>query len=267
MNMQEFLAEHDTEYQAEQKSIASVSGEATAVLRKHFPIEDSNLNAPQVLAACVELFDLEDSKDAGQLYLEWLVEHYVGRKVAANMDDIKMVVEALKAAGFTEDSPYHHNDGDNKLFYIPHEEKLIFCTESQNTRYIFILFANRLDVRRYYDEYVFDCEKDDWKRKEEKVYTEKGIREAISQASWLTDCWSDCVPGSKYPQRPSLRYFKHRDFDPRYNDCRDIGYVLSYENLMSPRADGAIFYYPDVKTAFFYLRCAVKDAVAGFNGG
>jgi hypothetical protein len=260
MDIQKFLAEHDAEYKLEQEKLAAACKEATAVFEKHYPNEQGNLNAPVALAACVELFDLEDPKDAGQLYLEWLVEHYIGRKVAKNIDDIKLVVEALKTAGFTEDNPYDYNDSDNRLFYIPHKEYLIFCAESQNTRYIYILSGNRLHIRRYYDEYDFDGEKDKWEKEEEEFYTKKGIRAAIANSFWLNTQWSDCIAtDNHYPHRPSLQHFKDCDFDPRYKDCRDIGYVLTYENLMGSRVDRAIFHYMEIKHAFFQLRVAVGE--------
>jgi hypothetical protein len=251
--------------------------EAAAVFRKYFPADQKvttdgpgNLYAPSVLAACVELFDIGDHKDAGQLYLEWLIEHYVGRKVAANIDDVKTIVEALKAESYTEDNPYVFNDLDNRLFHIPHENKFIFCAESQNTRYIYILaslYGDRvLHIRRYYDEYDFDGEKDEWTHRIESEYAENGIREAIAQASLLAKEWSDCVVGCNYPDRPSLQYFKDCNFKPRYGDCRDIGYVLSYTNTLEPRADGAIFRYMDVKMAFFELRGAILEVKTGFDG-
>lgn len=264
-SLSQLLAKYDKTEQERQEKLATACKEATAVFRKHFPGDNGNLDAPIVLAACVELFDLDNHKDAGQLYLEWLVEHYVGRKVAANLDDVKMIVEALKTNSYTQDSPYVFNDCDNQLFYIPHE-KLIFCIESQNTRYIYILHNNKLHIRRYYDEYDFDGEKDEWAHREEEAYKKKGIHEAIANAGWLTEQWSDCVSDNDYPERPSLQYFKDCDFNPQYGDCRDIGYVLSYEDLMSPRADRALFNYIDVKMAFFYLRQAVGEVETEFEG-
>ena len=239
-------------------AIVAACDEARAVFKKHFPMAELNLNAPGVLASCIELFDIEDPKDAGQLYLEWVVEHFVGRKVRANIEDVKKVVETLKEKGFTEDNPHVFNDMDNTLFYIPHETKLIFCSTSQNTRYIYILDGHKFHVRRYYAEYN-TLDDDDWRREEEESYKEKGIQKAIANAFWLAEEWSDCLPGSTYPVRPSLQYFKDCDFKPQYGDCRDIGYVLSYGGLIGhPRVDRAIFFYSEIKPAFFALRIAVE---------
>lgn len=252
----------DAEQRREKERIKTACSEAVAVFQKHFPTENGNLDAPIALAACVELFDISDSKNAGQLYLEWLVEHYVGRKVAANIDDVKKVVEALKNGEFTKDDPYVFNDMDNTLFYIPHETKLIFCSTSQDTRYIYMLEENilgpKFHVRRYYAEYDA-LDDDDWRREKEAEYHKNGILEAITNAFWLGEEWSDCLPGNIYPVRPSLQYFKDCGFAPQYGDCRDIGYVLSSTDHRNPRADAALFRYPEIKMAFFNLRIAVEE--------
>lgn len=270
MNFGDVLTAYDRKVQRREQRIKAAEEAAVSAISEYFPEGKSNLDAPQILAACIELFDLGDKKDAGQLYLEWAVEHFVGRKVQANLEDIKAVYEALKAGGYTEKDYYEFNDMDNRLFYIPHRSKMIFCAESQNNRFIYILETKyggvEFHIRRYYDEYHFDGAKDKWQRRDEKVYHEKGIHEAIANASWLSEHWSDCVEGNQYPDRPSLQYFKDRNFDPRYGDCRDIGYVLSYGEFTEPKADRAIFYYPEVKMAFFDLRCAVEQASSGFEG-
>lgn len=265
MDIHQFLAKHDIDFRKREEIVASASKEATAVFKKYFPGDKDNLEAPRVLAACLELFDLEDPKNAGQLYLEWLVEHYVGQKVAANIDDVKTIVEALKAKGFTEDNTYDYNDCDNRLFYIPHKEKLIFCVETQNTRYIYILDGRKLHIRRYYDEYDFE-DKNDWQRKEAVAYNQKGIGHAIKNAFWLNEQWSDCIAENSYPRRLSLQYFKNCNFNLEYGDCRDVGYVLSFENLFSPRADRAAYYYAEIKSAFLQLRCAVYEVCLGLGG-
>jgi hypothetical protein len=258
------LADYNEEARQERDNLAKATEEAVAVFKKHFPEKRGNLTAPQVLAACIEKFDLSDPKNAGQLYLEWAVEHYVGRKVEANLDDIRALVTWLQQGGFTEDNPYRYNDGDYKLFQIPHDSLLIFCAEGQTPRYIYILEYNeilgssKLHVRQYYDDYD-ELDADSWRRDEEKKYTEGGIRMAIKRAFWLSEEWSDCIEGNSYPVRPSLKYFKDRCFKPKYGDGRDIGYVLSYDNFIRPKADSAIHFYPELKSAFFMMRCAVEE--------
>ena len=264
----------ETRLETQAVRIVAACNEAVSVFKKHFPENDSHLEAPIALAACLEVFDIGDPKDAGQLYLEWTLEHYVGRKVKANIDVIKMTVASLKKADYTEDNPYYWNDGDNKLFYIPHDEFLIFCAESQNTNYVYLLIpgtvivgepeyfqvmGDKFHIRRYYDVYDPD-EKDKWDLEEAEKYTKGGILAAIISSDWLSQRWSDCLPGNKYPCRPSLAYFKERGFKFQYSDCRDIGYVLSYgATLGAPRAERALSCFPDIRTAFFDMRCAAKQ--------
>ncbi len=278
MNSPDWLIAWENKTAERKVRLEAACSEAVGVFEKRFPKNDAHLEAPIALAACLEVFDLEDHKDAGQLYLEWLVEHYVGRKVKANIDDIKAVVAGLKKAGYAEDNPYRWNDGDNKLFYIPHEEGLIFCAESQNTNYIYLLYPasntegmpeyfaeqDRFHIRRYYD--VYEPDKQDKQNSEEAAkYKKGGITTAIVNSDWLSQRWSDCLPNNRWPRRPSLAYLKAQNFSFRYSDCRDMGYVLSYEKLKTPKAERALDYFPDVRTAFFEMRCAVEQVEDNFE--
>ena len=214
----EFLA-NDPESSSRAKLVSEATKDATAVFQKHFPNEKHNLEAPEVLAACLEMFDIGDTKDAGQLYLEWLVEHYVGRKVAANLNDVKTIVEALKVKGFIGDNAYH--SGSKRLFYIPHPDKLIFCAEAPGRQFIYILttdtFHPKFHIRQYYAWHV------------------------------------------QSRRRPSLQYFEDCDFNPCCDDCENHGYVLYYEDLICPRAHGAIYNYSAIKLAFLQLRGVVGE--------
>jgi len=86
-------------------------------------------------------------------------------------------------------------------------------------------------------------------------------------ASWLGDSYSDCVLNNQYPRRPDLQYFKYKNFEPRYGDCRDRGYVLSTERGRYKSSDRALSYYLEIKRAFSHLRCALEkvESMAGDN--
>ena len=255
-----FMAER----RAEQEKLDAACEETRAVFRKHFPSGAHNGGAPVALAACAELFPCDDSREMRQLYVEWMMEHFAGRKVLANFEDFNTLYASLVEAGFTEDSPYNHNDGDNNLFYIPHESNKIVCITTQGRRYFYMQGCYRFHVRRYYDEYNFDGPKDKWDLEAEASFKEEGILKAIAKSEDLL-WWSDCVPGNLYPQRPSLRFFKDLNFEMAYKDCRDIGYVATYCDLGEPRVDRAIENYPELSLSFFYLRHAIKGAEGGFT--
>lgn len=246
------------ELQAEEDAIEHTTETLSALLLEAYPTKGDTLRVSEVLANLIALYDIDDKDDAGQLYLEWTVEKYVGAKVMANLDAIRFIVKTLKEYGYTEDNQYEYNDLDNHLFYIPDDEREIFCATSQNTRYIYILKGDKLHIRRYWDQYPFDSG-DDWRQKEEVAYNEKGIVHAIKMVSWLNDSYSDCLLNNQYPRRPDLQYFKNRNFDFRYNDCRDIGYVLSTERGRQRSADRALYYYSEIKRAFLDLRCALGE--------
>lgn len=260
------LADYCEKTRLEEERLEAATKEAVAVFQKHFPDADNaNLDAPLVLAACLEEFDIEDPQDAGQLYFEWLGEHYVGRKVRANLEDIETLGDALEAKGFTEDTPFE-TGCDYQAFRIPHEDKLVFCIKSQSLRYVYILEkcpeSGRVlgfSIRRYYDEYDFDGEKDKWQQRQEAAYVKGGIRKALAESSHLSERYSDCVKGAEYPQRPSLQYFKDRDFEPD-RACFDIGHVLDFFGILrQPRAKDALYHYGDVQMAFSLLRYMVRE--------
>ena len=125
--------------------------------------------------------------------------------------------------------------------------------------------GDRFHIRRYYDVYDPD-EQDKWDGEEATKYKKGGIVTAISNSDWLCERWSDCIPGNRYPCRPSLTYFKDRNFSFEYSDCRDIGYVLSYEVILAPRAERALDFFPDVRAAFLNMRCAVGEVEDNFEG-
>ena len=260
------LADYDEKARLEKEKLEAATEEAVAVFKKHFPNGDeAHLGAPVALAACLELFDIEDPKDAGQLYFEWLANHYVGRKVKANLEDIETLGGILEDKGFTEAAPFEFGC-DHKVFRIPHEDKLVFCIESQSLRYLYIFdprlmpsMNGNLCIRRYYDEYDFDGKKDRWAREEMEAYTEGGIRKAIAESSHLGEWFSDCVEGAEYPQRPSLQYFKDRDFEPD-RACFDIGHVLDFFGILhKPQVKDALYHYGDVHMAFSLLRYMFRE--------
>jgi len=234
-----FKDDYLAKYLAEDEAVEAACAEIKAVFAKHFPPDDPSLKAPLALAVCAELYPCDDKLEIRQLYVEWMLEHFAGRKVKANLPGFEKLYDAMVEAGLTEDEPYNHNDGDNNLFYIPHETAKIVCITTQSKRYLYMQEFRRFHVRRFYDEYDFEGKKDKHRLKYEAKFNRDGVQRAIAESDDLL-WWSDCVPGCQYPQRPSLQWFKDHDFNMTYNDGRDIGYVATYCDLVEPRVDWAI---------------------------
>lgn len=243
-----------------------------AVCEKHFPEGTRNLDAPEMLATAIDYFKLGDEpKNGCPLYLEWTAEAFVGQKLLENLDDILAVHTMLVKYGCDDNQhrQYEWNDGDNNLFYIPtgDETKKVWCATSQNTRYMFImncvaeLGVTQIHVRRYWDPIKEPHDK--WDRKEREEYHEKGYPLAVKNADWLKQYFSDNLLGNQYVDRPDLQWWKEHKYDPQYGDCRDRGYVMSMRVATlgygeRARVDRAIYFMPDIKTAFFEVRCALS---------
>ena len=241
-----------------------------AVCKKHFPDDGNNLDAPEMLAEAISYFDLGDEpKNGCTLYLEWTAEAFVGQKLLDNIDDMLTIHNTLVEHKCTEDSPHDWNDGENRLFYISVDGKKVWCATSQNTRYVFIMGWNEIlgvtdiHVRRYWDS--VEPVTDKWEMKDRAKYNEQGFELAVKNADWLKERWSDNLLDNQYVSRPDLQWWKDHDFKPQYGDCRDDGYVMSM-NVGHGRArvDRAIYVMPDIKTAFFEIRCALSLTTEDF---
>lgn len=230
-----------------------------AVCEKHYPKDGNDIDAPGMLAAALDYFTLDDSENNPvQLYLEWAVEELAGRKLIAGLDDIQAIYDTLVERDYTEARSHEWNDCENKLFYIPHDTKQIWCATSQNTCYIYIRDGGKFHIRRYWDTVVPADDK--WDIQDRAKYTQKGFEYAVQMAGWLTDRWSDNLLDNRSVDRPDLQWWAAQDYTHQYGDCRDAGYVLSMD--ISPdayrhRVDRAIYFIQDIKLAFFEIGCAL----------
>ncbi len=244
----------------------AASMDVLAVCARHFPKSaekrTGNLDAPEMLAEAIAYFDLDDPFDAGQLYLEWTVESFVGEKLLLNVPRLERIYELLVEHGNDENNTFNWNDSDNDLFYIkdtPPDVK-VWCATSQNTRYMFIMECNsvlgitNIHVRRYWDAVRPPADK--WDRENRDKYSERGFELAVKNATWNLETWSDNLLGNQYVQRPDLQWWRDCKFEPCYKDCRDEGYVMSMNiSLLGDgtraRVDRAIYTMSDIEMAFF----------------
>ena len=251
-----------------------------AVCAQHFPKSaekrTGNLDGPEMLAEAISYFDLEDPLDAGQLYLEWTVESFVGKKLLLNVPRLERIYDLLVERGNVENNAFNWNDSDNDLFYIKDapENVKVWCSTSQNTRYMFIMACNDslgitdIHVRRYWDPVTPPADK--WDREDRDEYNEKGFELAVKNASWNSEAWSDNLLGNRYVRRPDLQWWRDCKFDPRHKDCRDEGYVMSLnvsrlDYGQRGRVDRAIYTMSDIKMAFFEIGCALSTLTGEYG--
>lgn len=254
----------------------------------------NNLKGPSIVASVMEYFDIGNSREPGQLYVEWAYDHYVTKKLKAVVPDMIALYDMLVEKGIGIDNMFDYNDLDNQIFYLnshPDLKVKAFCIETQNWNYVFVLrnrYADVWDVhfRKYWHQMEFDdaYEMDEWKRIHEKDGHEGTMQQAIIRADWLKQYYSDNLPGNQYVDRPDLQSYleflaqpdyemyegNHRGI--HYEDSRDRGYILTCRSLGNDigsrdKVDNAIYFYVEIKYAFFYLLNAIEMMQAGeFDG-
>lgn len=196
-------------------------------------------------------------EDVNFQHVNWWMEKYVAHEVDAKLlPDLNKLYDVCVKHNLTEQNDLNHNDGDNTLFFIPHDKYKIICTTSQNLNYIYSWDKYELHIRRYYNKWKL---KDDYDKEENAEYV--GIEFAIKNARDLVDNWADDVLGNRYVHRPSLDWYKQKDFEPCYKDSRDAGYVLSYRaslgGLTEAEVDNVLYHPYEIWYAFFDVGCAL----------
>jgi len=242
--------------------------------------EIDTLEAPTVLAHVLQLFD-HDETDVVPLYLEWMVDRYVGNKMVKLFPVLENIYLQCMDKGYTDKDYLDYSD-DNKVFYIPHDHCYVVCVESQNANYLFAWGgeikthedgsasdSRFLHIRRYWDDWVND---DEWSQEEDDEIRNGGMVKAIVQASDLAERYSDNVgdnedKGWAYTDRPNLKWFMDRNFRFDYSkdyetcgfgDCRDPGYCSSFERFGRKSVEKVLHHLSDVKWAIFYLYCSLN---------
>jgi hypothetical protein len=261
----------NAEQQLRDGDMRAAAADVLTVCKKHFPRGGertaNNLDGPEMLAEAIAYFDLEDPLDAGQLYLEWTVEAFVGKKLLLNVPRLERIYELLVEHGHDESNMFNFNDLDNDLFFVKDAPTTVkvWCATSQNTRYMFIMRCSGsgeitdIHVRRYWN--PLRTAEDKWDREEREAYNEQGYERAVRDATWHVENFSDNLLGNNYVQRPDLQWWRDCKFDPGFKDCRDEGYVMSLnisrlDHRLRARVDRAIYTMPDIKAAFFEISCA-----------
>ncbi len=154
------------------------------------------------IAIAQMLIGVEDDKGSRHgcrdLLMQWMLEHYTGMLVMKAMLDIHNVHDTLRGFQYTQTDPLIFNDLDNEAWWIPAEGKKVFVMQSQCRLKLVIMDSNlimdKVHVRRLW--YKFD----------------EGRNSELSKFK-------------------TLKWFKDHDWEPGYGDCRDDGYVLSYERM------------------------------------
>lgn len=184
-----------------------------------------------VLASIVN--NIEPNRDCTDLLVDWMMERIGWYRTRQYMAYILKIYDMLHSLKYTEDDPCIFNDLDNKTYYIPHKSKRIYIMQNQNRKKIVVIentsIATTIHARRLW--YKYDEQK---------------------KVAWR--------------KLPTMRQFKKQDYQPKYRDFRDTGYILTWsqDKIMTPseKVEGTKDYWFEMETFFFDINstlCALKD--------
>jgi hypothetical protein len=212
------------------------------------------------------------TKEIGHQYIEWILERQAAMSVERLLPDIRECHKYLLENEYTETNKFSYHSGEAFIVTGKKIKNKVMCLELQNYNLVYLIddtFSNhpKFHVRRYWDRFEMPVE-DNYELREAKEFSEKGIEWAIRQASNLVEQYADDILKNGYPDRPSLNWFKHKNFHVEYEDkwymtqyqsygdCRDRGYVLSYESGFSRitgKVDSVISSYGMAKMSAFWI--------------
>lgn len=208
----------------------------------------------------------EYMKDAkcGHLALQWAIDKFWALRMPAIMDNLNRIYAKLVKDKITEKNAISFNDSDDKVWYEPCRGKKVLVHTTQNTNYLYIwrkddekvkpgalgagLISERgmrkLDVRKFYyryDDPRYERATDKYEREEDEAFKKKVAKEgrqAAIKEMWLLENYAD--DGVQYPRKLSLLAYRALQFEPRYHDARDPGYVLSWDEF-GQKVDNAMY--------------------------
>ena len=168
--------------------------------------------------------------------LEKYWAHKFQQKIIPKMEKI---YSFLKKDKCIEKQKREFNDMDDHVWMIPNRTFKIVCHTMQSLNLIYIWDKQFFSVRRFWDELSVEKGHYDLDKNEDfkKAVAEKGINGAMRFGN--IDSYSDDVLKKPKPKKPSLKTFKKAKFKLRYNDCRDIGYLATYD-FYQKKVDRAI---------------------------
>lgn len=243
--------------------------------KRHFEnfltCEDPVIEGTKHLAEILNLYNPDELDHT----FEWVFEKLVQVKMPHLLSRLLQIYNILVERQYTEDSPHVCNDLEDYLFTLPHATFKVFAATTQNRNYIVIIDDTHyrkddmeFHVRRYWDEFNWEETEN-----EEEELKERGgvIQGALEKAKWYCQHVSDYYEGCRWVDRPSLQWFKDRNFDLEfkdelhgtplgcYGDCRDAGFVISGgTGLFSYGSDNTIYHYSDIQNFFWLMGVSLE---------
>jgi hypothetical protein len=221
-------------------------------------------------AAAAFLDELTDQpKDIGHQYIEWAIERQIAMSVERLMPDIQACHKYLLENKHFENNKFSYHSGEAFVVKCKNRKRNVLCIELQNYNLLYIMEETfkPVHIRQYWKRYKLASDADKYEKEEAEKF-KKGIEWAIREANNLSEEYADDILNNPYPDRPSLEWFRYKDFElgyqdkwhmtkyQSYGDCHDRGYILSYEagfSKIQGKVDGAISTYNMCKSSAFCI--------------
>lgn len=215
------------------------------------------------------------------LTVQWVVERFWHLKMPVVFDKLNAIYDKLDGGKvYGRASPIDFNDLDDRIWIEPHNTRRVLVHTMQSINHLYVWEKDdlmlspkalgrlrgfrQLHVRRFYDSFQSRLDEDKGFSQEEdekfrKRIAEGGIVEGARCASWLQDY---CDDGSTYPRRHSLEAYRRAGFQLKYGDCRDPGYVLSWQEFKG-KVDAAARYHHEIEHVVNCYVPSIEYAVFG----
>ena len=157
--------------------------------------------------------DTGDKRGCRSLLIQWMMEHFAGFVIEQFLPDINDVLSMLKYLQYTKTDPLVFNDIDNQAWF---ETPTVFIMESQSRRKLVVIDGFKVHVRKVW--YKHD--------------------ESRNAHTW---------------HKPkTLAWYRKNNWKIEYGDCRDYGYILSYDATFSKKTvDRADSYWHELEMFVF----------------
>ena len=134
-----------------------------------------------------------------QLLAEWIAERFWGLQIERLMPDIQRLYKELIRRKHTRRNKFVFNDLDNRVWYEPHSQKKVIGFDSQGREKIMVWIGD------------------------DAFWEELHFRSLRPRRIIKYDF--------KYVEAISFQWCRDNDFKLGYGDCRDVGYMFSYERI------------------------------------
>ncbi len=171
------------------------------------------------------------------LGIEWALEHFWAAEVERHIPRLLEIHNLLEERNHTQKNPFTYNDMDYNIFYIKNDwiknQKWIKDVEGEGIDY----FKNIM---------VFDQQGYGQLVIHKKDYFHEKIN--------AVRIWPRTTKRYGFTDKRSLNYYRNKKWKLEYGDCRDKGYILSYEKMFNnSKVDRAFNHFSEVSNWLWFV--------------